>query len=163
MDGPGGENRGFAGKRSGVTTSPTVLSIPDGFEPHFRRSPLTDPWEPLYSRREGSRLCLGLHLDERHCNARGIAHGGLVSALADNAMGLACVLGAAGKAAGAVTASLTVDFVGAARPGQWLEIAADPVRIGGTLAFGAAVITVGEEVVARASGVFRMLAVKDNR
>jgi len=23
---------------------------PDGFVPHFRKSPVTDPWEPLYSR-----------------------------------------------------------------------------------------------------------------
>jgi hypothetical protein len=22
---------------------------PDGFVPHFRKSPVTDPWEPLYS------------------------------------------------------------------------------------------------------------------
>ena len=24
----------------------------EGFEPHFRKSPLTDPWEPLYSQRD---------------------------------------------------------------------------------------------------------------
>lgn len=145
-----------------MTTGASTLPVPDGFEPHFRRSPLTDPWEPLYSRREGARLCLGLRLEERHCNARGMAHGGLISVLADNAMGLACVLGGAGKAAGAVTASLTVDFAGAARPGQWLETAADPVRVGGTLGFGAAVVTADGDLVARASGVFRMLAVKEN-
>ena len=27
-----------------------VLDIPAGFAPHFRSSPLTKPWEPLYSR-----------------------------------------------------------------------------------------------------------------
>jgi uncharacterized protein (TIGR00369 family) len=145
-----------------MMTAAPQPSVPEGFEPHFRRSPLTDPWEPLYSRRDGARLCLGLRLEERHCNARGMAHGGLISALADNAMGLACVLGASGKAAGAVTASLTMDFLGAVRPGQWLQIAADPVRVGGTLGFGAAVVTADGDVVARASGVFRMLAAKEN-
>ena len=29
----------------------TDTDIPDGFEPHFRKSPLTDPWEPLYRRK----------------------------------------------------------------------------------------------------------------
>ena len=23
----------------------TAMDIPEGFQPHFRRSPLTDPWE----------------------------------------------------------------------------------------------------------------------
>jgi hypothetical protein len=26
------------------------IGIPEGFEPHFRKSPFTDPWEPLYPR-----------------------------------------------------------------------------------------------------------------
>lgn len=25
------------------------MQTPEGFEPHFRKSGLTDPWEPLYS------------------------------------------------------------------------------------------------------------------
>jgi hypothetical protein len=29
----------------------TSTEIPEGFEPHYRQSPLTDPWEPLYSKR----------------------------------------------------------------------------------------------------------------
>ena len=42
--------------RSMATRSPTsearmsidITDIPEGFEPHFRKSPLTDPWEPLF-------------------------------------------------------------------------------------------------------------------
>jgi hypothetical protein len=33
---------------------------PDGFEPHARKSPLTNPWEPLYARRLPDRTVLGL-------------------------------------------------------------------------------------------------------
>ena len=29
----------------------TSTDIPAGFERHTRKSPLTDPWEPLYSKR----------------------------------------------------------------------------------------------------------------
>lgn len=130
---------------------------PAGFAPHFRKSPLTDPWEPLYSKRdEDGGFAIGLFVDTPHSNARGLAHGGLISALADNAMGLACVI-ASGGTGGAVTVQLSTDFVGSARAGQWLEIAARPVKLGRTLSFAEARISADGELVARASAVFRML------
>lgn len=129
---------------------------PPGFARHFRQSPLTDAWEPLYSRRDQDGLTIGLYIAARHCNARGLAHGGLISALADNAMGLACAL-AADKIGGLLTASLTVDFTGTARPGDWLEIAASPVRVGRTLAFAEAKARAGDRLVARASAVFSVV------
>ncbi len=30
--------------------------VPDGFEPHFRSSRLSDPWEPIYSQKLEDRL-----------------------------------------------------------------------------------------------------------
>lgn len=132
--------------------------VPEGFERHFRQSPLTDPWEPLYSKRDGDHFRLGVRIDRPHCNARGMAHGGLISALADNAMGLACVLASGNP--GAVTAQLSVDFVGSAKAGQWLEVAAEPVKLGRTLCFAEAKVTADAELVARASAVFRMLEPK---
>ena len=53
---------------------------------HFRRSPLTEPWEPLFSRKEARKVVMGLHVREAHCNSRGLLHGGLIAALADNAI-----------------------------------------------------------------------------
>ena len=55
--------------------------IPPGFEPHFRQSPLTDPWEPLYSKRTDKAVIIGLRLAKPHTNARGLIHGGLIAAL----------------------------------------------------------------------------------
>jgi hypothetical protein len=66
-------------------------NIPPGFARHFRKSPVTDPWEPLYSRRDGDIFCLGLRIAKSHCNARGMLHGGVISALADNALGISCL------------------------------------------------------------------------
>ena len=68
------------------------IAPPDGFTPHFRDSPLTDPWKPLWSRIVDRTVILGLWLAVPHTNSRGLAHGGLISALADNAMGLSCAL-----------------------------------------------------------------------
>lgn len=143
------------GRRRHVTDQ--LPSPPPGFAPHFRSSPLTDAWEPLYSKREGDVLTIGVLIAAPHTNARGMAHGGLIAALVDNAMGLACVLSAAGAAAGVggiVTVSLTCDFTGTARIGDWLEIRAQPVRVGRTLAFGEARVLAGDRLIARASAVF---------
>ena len=68
----------------------TATDIPEGFEPHFRKSPFTDPWEPLYSRKTDKAVIMGLRLATPHTNARGLIHGGLIASLADNAMGYSC-------------------------------------------------------------------------
>ena len=73
-----------------MTDTPAITDIPDGFEPHFRKSPLTDPWEPLYSKRTDKAVIIGLRLAKPHTNGRGLIHGGLIAALADNAMGYSC-------------------------------------------------------------------------
>ncbi len=130
-----------------------VFDPPPGFALHFRKSPLTDAWEPLFSKREGEVLTIGVLVATPHTNARGMAHGGLIAALADNAMGLACALSGAGVG-GIVTVSLTCDFTGTARIGDWLEVRAVPVRVGRTLAFGEARVTTGDRLIARASAVF---------
>ena len=70
---------------------PGAEQIPDGYERHFRTSPLTDPWEPLYSKADNGAIILALRIRQAHCNSRGFAHGGLMSALADNAMGLSLI------------------------------------------------------------------------
>ena len=127
---------------------------PPGFEPHFRRSPVTDPWEPLWVKRDDDGLRLGIRIAAAHCNSRGNLHGGVIATLADNAMGLACAA-AAGGSIRMVTVSLTTDFLGGAKQGQWLEVSATPSRIGRTLCFASAIVSADGAVIARASGVFR--------
>ncbi|WOR13864.1 PaaI family thioesterase [Hyphomonas sp. FCG-A18] len=134
---------------------------PDGFERHFRRSGLTDPWEPLYSRKQDDRLLMGLVLAEPHCNSRGLVHGGLIAALADNAMGLSCVfaLAAAGRDAGKglVTVSLGTDYLGAGKLGEWLQINPEPVKVGDSICFARALITSNDVPVAMANATFKIL------
>ena len=55
-----------------------MLDPPDGFAPLFRTSPFLDVLGPFYHRREGRALILGVRIAEKHCNARGTAHGGLL-------------------------------------------------------------------------------------
>ncbi|MEM7491806.1 MAG: PaaI family thioesterase [Pseudomonadota bacterium] len=136
-------------------------TIPDGFERHFRRSGLTDPWEPLYSRKTPDSVQIGLVLAEPHCNPRGLVHGGLIAALSDNAMGLTCAaaLMAEGRDAstGLVTVSLFADYCGSARLGQWLQIDPEVTKIGGSIVFVRAIVTSANQTVASAHATFKIL------
>jgi uncharacterized protein (TIGR00369 family) len=142
--------------------------LPDGFTPHTRRSPLTDPWEPLFARNSGDQVELALQLRDAHCNSRGFAHGGLLCALADNAMGLSAVAAARTLSANpnhqgfgsAVTVSLNLDFIGSAQVGQWLVVTPCVLKTGKSLAFVESRICADGQLVARASATFRLLEAK---
>lgn len=137
--------------------------IPEGFSPHVRKSPITDPWEPLFARSAPDRLVLGTRVREAHCNSRGMPHGGFLAALADNAMGLslAANLAAARQPAGGlVTVSLTLDYLGSAKLGQWLEFDTDFVKLGRSICFAEATVRADGTPVARARATFKVLEAK---
>ncbi len=133
--------------------------IPQGFERHFRQSPLTDPWEPLYSKRTDKAVIIGLRLAKPHTNGRGLIHGGLIAALADNAMGYSCghVMGGASSL---VTIGLAVDFIGTAQIGQWLAIETDVIKTGSTICFAQSFVKADDAVIARANATFRVVPKK---
>lgn len=130
-----------------------MAEVPDGFERHFRRSGLTEPWEPLYSRRVGGALQIGLLASGVHANSRGFVHGGLIASLADNAMGLSCVEQSE-SLTGLVTVSLSLDYLASARTGQWLQVEPRVLKLGRTLCFADALVTSDGGPVARASASF---------
>jgi uncharacterized protein (TIGR00369 family) len=136
-----------------------MSGIPQGFEPHFRKSPVTEPWEPLYSRRVDGRVELGLRLAGAHCNGRGLMHGGVIAALADNAMGLsysAVYEETFGEKKSPLTVSLNLDYVASATPGAWIEITPRVVKVGKSMGFVDALVTADGMVIARASATFRV-------
>lgn len=128
---------------------------PAGFSRHDRRSPLTDPWEPIWRRHSGEAVVLGLRAGAAHANSRGFVHGGLISALADNAMGLSCAR-RLGETGGLVTVSLAVDYLASAQQGQWLEFDTVFIKPGATLCFAQAFVTADGQPCARANAVFRV-------
>ncbi|MFC0241378.1 PaaI family thioesterase [Rhodopseudomonas telluris] len=134
--------------------------IPPGFVRHTRRSPLTAPWEPLYAQTTADAVILGLRIREAHTNSRGLAHGGLITALADNAMGYSCGL-KLGGAARLLTASLAIDFIGSARIGQWLQIEPEVIKIGRTLCVAQCFVTADGTRCARANGSFSVVTPKE--
>jgi uncharacterized protein (TIGR00369 family) len=137
-----------------------TTDIPEGFERHFRHSPLTDPWEPIHSKRTADGIIIGLRLAAPHTNSRGQAHGGLITSLADNAMGLSCALKLGGGAR-LITVSLSIDFIGPAQIGQWLAVETDVIKTGGTLCFAQCFVTADGVKCARASATFHVARTKE--
>lgn len=137
------------------------MTAPDGYLRHTRRSPLTEPWEPLFARETAEAVQLAVEIREAHCNGRGFAHGGLISALADNAMGLSAVRLARQQPeqaqASAVTVTLALDFLDSARVGEWLEVHPSVLKLGRTLAFAECHVRCGERLIARGNASFRMV------
>ena len=134
--------------------------IPEGFEPLARKSPLTEPWQPLYSKQTDRAVIIGLRLAKPHTNGRGLIHGGLIAALADNAMGYSCAH-VMGGVSSLVTVGLAVDFVGSAEVGQWLAIESDVIKTGSTICFAHSLIKADDFVIARANATFRVVPKKE--
>jgi uncharacterized protein (TIGR00369 family) len=133
-----------------------MSEVPEGFERHFRRSPFSDPWEPIYSKRTARSVSVGLRLSGAHTNARGFAHAGLVASLADNAMGYSCAQ-ATGWTTSYVTVSLSIDYLASGQLGQWLEVECDVIKTGGTLCFAQCLVKADGGVIARGSATFRVV------
>ena len=136
-----------------------MIDIPEGFEPHFRKSPFTEPWEPLYSKKTEKAVIIGLRLAKPHTNSRGLIHGGLIASLADNAMGYSCAL-VMGWTTSLVTISLAVDYVGSAEIGQWLAVESEVIKTGSTICFAQSLVKADDTVIARANGTFRVVPKK---
>ncbi|AXJ96462.1 MULTISPECIES: PaaI family thioesterase [unclassified Sphingomonas] len=135
-----------------------MTAVPDGFELHTRTSPLTAPWEPIYARRHAERYLLALEIRTAHTNSRGLLHGGLIAALADNAMGLSLgeMLAAEGRPAtrGAITTSLSIDYLDRADIGEWLVFTTGFIHAGKRTAVTEAIVTAGDRVIVRANAAF---------
>ena len=130
-----------------------MSDLPEGFVPLFRSSPFLNTIGPIFGKGEGADLIIGLRVIEKHTNARGLAHGGVLATLADIALGY-CLAFYTNPPQSLVTTNLTLDFAGSAKLGDWLEVKVDIQKSGSRLAFANAYISVGEQRIVRASAVF---------
>ena len=139
-----------------------MTNIPEGFTPHSRKSPLTQPWEPLYSKRTETGVIIGLYADKQHCNSRGFVHGGLISALSDNAMGLSCASHYDRETLGGmVTISLHVDFTSSVKKGDWMECVTHSVNPGRNIATAQGQVMANGKPCAMIGATFKVLLKRD--
>lgn len=133
-----------------------MSDLPAGFTPIFRSSPFLDLIGPMFNQKSSQGLVIGLRAEEKHCNARGTVHGGVFSAMADVALGYNAAFSCEPPVP-MVTASLTIDYAGMAKLGDWISVEVDVQKVGKSMAFANCYFTVDEKRVARASGVFNVL------
>lgn len=102
------------------------MSVPDGYtETH-----LIDPFErhvgPVFEQGVKGSKRFALRVDERHVNARGIVHGGMMLTFADAALGQA-VWDFTDRVP-SVTMNMQAQFIGGARLGDLIEVQPELVR-----------------------------------
>lgn len=139
-----------------------MATLPADFEPHVRTSPVTAPWEPLYSRRRADGVDLAFEVQTAHCNSRGLLHGGVLAALCDNIMGLSLATLLRSEAS-VVTISLALDYLDSARVGDLVIIVPRVVRAGTRLGFCDALASCGDRPIARANASFSVRSADANR
>ncbi len=131
--------------------------MPEGFKPLFRTSPFLEANGPFFYKEEGIGFVVALRIEEKHCNAKGFAHGGLLLTLADVALGYNTAF-SKNPPLSMVTTSMSADFASSARIGDWVEARVEVGRVGQRVAFANAYLYVGEERIVRTSAVFTILA-----
>ena len=133
-----------------------TAGIPEGFHLVQRAQP--NPFNalvgPFYLRREGKDVSLGIRIEERHCNSRGICHGGFLATMADLALGYACA--SVGGHSSFVTISLTLDYAGSAKPGDWVQSRVEVQKAGSRIAFANCYLVADDVRLVRASAIFAM-------
>lgn len=130
------------------------LDIPAGFKPFTGAGPFFSVLGPLYRCcTEDGRSVLGLRVAAQHANHIGVAHGGMLTTLADGALGINLSRHPRYNRP-LVTVNLNTDFLSSAQLGEWLEARVEFRRLGGRLAFADCLISAGERLVLRATGVF---------
>ena len=129
-------------------------SPPTGFEPLFRSSPFLETAGPFFYRKEpDGSFVVAVRVLPKHANARGSAHGGLLLTLLDVALGYRAAFSQEPPAA-LTTATMSADFVGSAKVGDWVEAHVDVQKVGSRLAFANAFLVVNGERLVRANAVF---------
>lgn len=134
-------------------------AVPDGYEVVKRTqgASFAGLVGPFYAKREGREISLGLRLEPRHLNSRGICHGGLLATLADVALGYACAAaGGAGQGRNFVTIDLSIEYMAGTRAGDWLYSEVQVLNADSRTAAAAGHLLVEGRPVARISANFRM-------
>lgn len=132
-----------------------MTQIPAGFKPLPSASPFNELVGPLHEKRGEGVIALGLRVEMKHSNSRGICHGGVLATLADLALGYGMMAKAGGRG-GFVTAQLSIDYAGSAQIGDWIHSEVQVQRMGSRLGFANGYLCVGENRILRMSGIFAL-------
>jgi len=126
---------------------------PDGFEPLDPGPGFGAVFGPMHWADNPARV--GFRVAPRHINLFGLCHGGALAMLADYQL---APLRRAGLVSGpfAPTLSLSIDYLNAARLGEWIEAEAKLVRATGRYLFTEALLSNASGPVARSTAIYAL-------
>ncbi|WP_324262047.1 PaaI family thioesterase [Altererythrobacter sp. H2] len=127
----------------------------EGFAPARFTPGFLDHGGPYWLKPAEGRTLVGLRMAPHHMNYRDMAHGGVLTTLADVALSYQA-FASEDPPVPVATASLTTNFLAPARLGDWLVADARIDRIGGRSAHVSGRIARGGETLATMSGVFTL-------
>ena len=130
-----------------------MSNLPEGYAPAEFNGTYLQQGGPYYVKREGEICLVALLIGEQHTNYLDIAHGGVLSTLADVALSFQVYLSEQPNPV-VTTTSLTTNFLNAARLGDFLVAEAVIDKLGKRTAHVHGQILCGEQVLATMSGVF---------
>ena len=96
----------------------------------------------------------GLLVEAKHLNFVDIVHGGMLTTLADQAMGMTAFRANDNKPH--ATIELNMQFVGAVRLGEFVEAHCEIVRLTRAIIFMQCKLVVGTRAVANATGIWKV-------
>lgn len=131
------------------------MSIPADFQRlPMPSNPFIDTNGPLYGRFAHGRFTLGLRIETRHCNPGNMLHGGMVMTLADMTLLFVCMM-QGGVDRFLVTVSLSTDFLGPAKPGDWVEGTGEVLRASKNMVIAQGLLSVAGQPISRLNGIFK--------
>jgi uncharacterized protein (TIGR00369 family) len=130
-------------------------TLPEGFQSMNWTRGFGRSIGPLYERIEGERYVRAFLVAEHHTNGMMNCHGGMLMAFADMAFGHIVSLRTAG--AFWVTVRLLVDFVSAAKLGDWVEGTGELKGQDGDLYIVQGRVWCGDRTILTGTGTFKAL------
>lgn len=135
---------------------PLPNDIPAGFEPMPPFGPFHELTGPFYLKSTPVGPLIGLRMHEKHRNLSPGMHGGMLSMLIDTAFTWACKYSRE-PAIRVLTTQLSVNFVGTAEVGDWIEVQTDIVRSGRRVVFANCFVWCRDRRIAHASAQFQVM------
>jgi len=135
----------------------TTNTIPEDFKPYCTDNTFNDVVAPLYVKMGENGPVLGMHIEKKHCNYVGFAHGGCLMTFMDIALSGA-VCHKLGKYTSTPTINISFDFMATAKEGEWISAELLSVNLTRTMGFVNAVIEGPNGTVANVSGCFKLPA-----
>ena len=109
----------------------------------------------LWARLEGENPVFAFRAEPHHCNPLGGCHGGMLLTFVDSYLPNVPRFGPEGDDGATPTVSISTDFLTPAKLGDWIEGRGRLLRRTSNLIFAEGLVTVGDRLVLRASGIFK--------